>query len=117
VKELNQFHVLGSGRKEDQRSYYADSKNRLNTNRRERERSNPGRKFGFSKTEWDAILVTQNGQCALGHPLVGRPHADHDHQTGRFRGILCKKCNVALGMMDDDPARLVAAAKYLGWLA
>lgn len=38
---------------------------------------------------------------------------DHDHKTDRFRGTLCRWCNLAIGLMDDDPERLVAAAEYI----
>lgn len=47
--------------------------------------------------------------CAAIDELVG----DHDHATGKPRGILCRNCNLALGNMADDPARLRAAADYL----
>lgn len=38
---------------------------------------------------------------------------DHDHVTKTFRGVLCSKCNSALGLFDDDPERLELAAQYL----
>lgn len=38
---------------------------------------------------------------------------DHDHKTGKPRGILCRNCNMALGYMCDDPSRLRLAADYL----
>lgn len=38
---------------------------------------------------------------------------DHDHKTGRFRGILCTCCNVALGMVKDSSATLLALVQYL----
>jgi hypothetical protein len=38
---------------------------------------------------------------------------DHDHKTGRFRGILCNRCNVALGMVRDNPTVLLALVQYL----
>lgn len=46
--------------------------------------------------------VGKNGRCV-----------DHDHESGEIRGILCNNCNRALGLMQDDPKRLVEAAKYL----
>ena len=47
--------------------------------------------------------------CGTTEKLVG----DHDHATGKPRGILCRNCNVALGNMQDNPKRLRYAAEYL----
>jgi hypothetical protein len=38
---------------------------------------------------------------------------DHSHLTGRVRGLLCKDCNLILGWVQDDPARLRAMADYV----
>jgi hypothetical protein len=38
---------------------------------------------------------------------------DHNHKTGRVRGLLCKRCNVAIGMLDDNPKLLARALEYL----
>ena len=38
---------------------------------------------------------------------------DHDHTSGRVRGLLCNACNTAIGMFDEDPARFHAAVEYL----
>lgn len=60
----------------------------------------------------NAMLVTQDGVCAicLTAPAV---HVDHDHRTGAVRGLLCFRCNAALGQLDDDPLVLRRAARYL----
>lgn len=55
----------------------------------------------------------QKGKCAIcGHPLKKR-NIDHDHKTGEVRGILCWRCNKALGYFSDLIERLVAALEYL----
>lgn len=43
----------------------------------------------------------------------GEWHLDHNHKTKKFRGILCSKCNIALGCVQDDPNRLLKLIKYL----
>lgn len=44
----------------------------------------------------------------------GRAHnIDHDHATGRVRGILCGSCNRALGLLQDSPELMRRAAEYV----
>jgi hypothetical protein len=50
--------------------------------------------------------------CAIcQQPMLGTPHADHSHVTGKFRGWLCRRCNVLMAG-PDSPAWLAAALKY-----
>lgn len=74
--------------------------------------------YGVTPEQYEAALAAQGGRCAICRsdqwPGKGnRPHTDHDHADGRFRGILCGNCNHGLGMFGDDPARLRVAAEYL----
>jgi hypothetical protein len=62
------------------------------------------------------MLDAQGGGCAICGRLPRSDialHVDHDHATGRIRGILCWPCNNLLGDVQDDPKRLYAAADYL----
>ena len=67
--------------------------------------------------EFDALLDSQGGRCAICRTETaggkGGWHVDHDHATGRIRGLLCHGCNIALGYFRDDPDRLRAAMAYL----
>jgi hypothetical protein len=77
--------------------------------------------YGITVDDYDRMLVAQNGVCAVcrRHETVRRNNTlrrlsvDHDHETGRVRGLLCSKCNRGMGYYEDDPARLRAAADYL----
>jgi recombination endonuclease VII len=75
------------------------------------------RRYGISKADFDLMMMEQGGLCALcGLALEGKFGVDHDHKTGRVRGILHNNCNVILGMAKDDPILLRKATSYLeGW--
>lgn len=72
------------------------------------------KRYGITLAERNLILESQGGVCALCFRVAKRWHTDHDHKTGRVRGILCSGCNTALGAFRDDPERLLRAARYVG---
>lgn len=63
--------------------------------------------------EVQAVAEMQGWRCAICNEKL-KLHVDHDHVTGRFRGLLCNQCNLGLGQFKDDPVRLQAAINYLG---
>ncbi len=69
-------------------------------------------RYGITEQEADAILAAQGGICVI---CLCEPasHVDHDHGAGRVRGMLCFKCNNALGQFEDEVWRLAEAADYL----
>ncbi len=73
------------------------------------------RRYGLSLDEYDAMLTCQQGRCAICHAQPSDIHlaVDHDHSSGRVRGLLCSDCNLGIGLFRDQASLLVAAAEYL----
>lgn len=75
--------------------------------------------YDLSLEEYDALLLKQKGLCAIcERPQVpgargGRLFVDHDHASGKVRGLLCTKCNSLLGHAEDKEEILQAAGRYL----
>ena len=68
--------------------------------------------YVISKDEYEMILMQQGGHCAI-CKKTDELCVDHDHKTGIVRGILCKKHNLGIGLLDDSPEILRAAANYI----
>ena len=73
------------------------------------------RMYGIGMEEYDAMVANQNGVCSIcGGPPRGRLLAvDHNHATGKIRGLLCGPCNTGLGQFKDSVETLTAAISYL----
>ena len=91
-------------------------------------KSNLKYRYGITEEDYEELLVKQKYSCKIcgqkpdkcqtepdkcqtepDKPL----YVDHCHQTKAIRGLLCHKCNIALGHMNDDPEQLERAANYL----
>jgi hypothetical protein len=75
-------------------------------------------RYGLTDSDYERMSISQDARCAICQsttPGLNKPHfhVDHDHLTGAIRGLLCAKCNRALGLFKDDIELLKAAAKYL----
>jgi Autographiviridae endonuclease VII len=73
------------------------------------------RKYGLTVEQYEAMLDAQGGVCFICRETPGDLplHVDHDHTTGDVRGLLCIRCNNALGLFQESPALFQAAADYL----
>jgi hypothetical protein len=69
-------------------------------------------RYGLTPERYQAMFSEQGGMCKL---RCGRAIAavDHDHCTNLVRGLLCKPCNAALGLLKDDPLLMERAAEYI----
>ena len=71
------------------------------------------RKYGLEPAEFFRLLHEAGGRCQVCGDETASLHVDHDHQTGKVRGLLCSHCNLGIGHFRDDPDRLRAAIAYL----
>tara|TARA_X000000368_G_C22663084_1_gene550524 strand:+ start:144 stop:602 length:459 start_codon:yes stop_codon:yes gene_type:complete len=76
------------------------------------------RRYGISLQEYTEMLDRQGNCCATcGSKEPGGKWksfaVDHDHKTGKVRGMLCKSCNIALGEVDDSLTTLKRMIEYL----
>ena len=82
--------------------------------------------YGLTLAEYTALLDKQYGVCAIcgksewgavgnghGYRKHSVPRVDHNHATGKVRGLLCHKCNRGLGFFNDDADLVFKAAHYL----
>lgn len=100
--------------------WFADNPERAAASRR---KHSLDKNYGLTIQQYNELLRSQNGVCAIcgkdepsEHGRTGkqfRLSVDHCHETGVIRGLLCQKCNRAIGLMNDDPALLRKAISYL----
>lgn len=84
------------------------------------QRYNLNRTYGISREELEEMIDEQDGRCLIcGVELLLGGHdnnsscIDHDHETGKIRGILCRTCNRGIGLLKDNVNVLRRAADYI----
>ena len=75
------------------------------------------RRYNLTNKEYLNLFNQQEGKCAICNTpqieLKRKLVIDHDHETGKIRGLLCMKCNHGLGQFNDNPLIIKKALKYL----
>lgn len=115
------------------REFYAIPENRAiyrirtqeyrENNRHIAKRAHLKNSFGLSLEAYNALFEAQAGLCAvcgesekakqLGHDKPRLLAVDHNHSTGKVRGLLCTNCNLALGNMRDSEALISKLLEYI----
>jgi len=71
-------------------------------------------RYGLTLEEYETMEKNQNGCCAICKtPFEKNGEIDHNHTSGKIRGLLCHHCNIALGSFKDNPEILKNAIRYL----
>lgn len=129
-----------SQRKEYAAEYYLKNRERINTKNRQYALDNPEKtqerhrrwytenkvrsavrmrdnhlrkKYGITQVEYETMLVRQHGGCAICQKKPKRLAVDHCHRLGRIRGLLCRECNVAIGLFNENPHIMIEAIAYV----
>lgn len=74
--------------------------------------------YGLSVEQYMEMYAAQGGRCAACRDRLelrtrSRVAVDHDHATGKIRGLLCNSCNSALGMLRDESRRVRSLLRYI----
>ena len=134
---MNPEDLAKQKRKESSKKYYEENKEACKQRTkehpsciaaREKYRSKPETKdkirnwrllqnYGITNQDYEQMLENQRFCCAgcglHQNILEKKLHVDHDHVTGKVRGLLCGNCNRALGLVKDNMETLVRLQEYL----
>jgi len=69
--------------------------------------------YNITKDHHQYMLEIRGERCPICGEKDEVPHIDHCHKTGKVRGLLCQRCNMALGFLRDNPRACLRAAVYL----
>lgn len=77
------------------------------------------RTYALAPGEYKALLKRQGGRCAICRKVPRKRNlaVDHDHSTGKVRGLLCYMCNSALGVFEFDRVTAYRASDYIRQIA
>lgn len=122
---INSEHIKKLRRKrykQDPEKYKERSRKYQKSHIQEKKEYDLKRKFGITQEEYNKILKDQNSVCFLCLNVETRKHKntitqrlsiDHDHKTGKIRGLLCNNCNRGIGLLQDNSEILKRAVFYL----
>lgn len=98
-------------RSESRKKYYNKNRDEISKKASIKHRMNT---YGITEEQYNDILLSQNSLCAIcKKPNDKTLHVDHNHKTGKIRGLLCSGCNTGIGFFNEDIDSLTNAVKYL----
>lgn len=108
-------------RAEQYKAYYAANRERLREKYRLYGRAHPeiaraaNLKFNYGLTleEYEDMYLAVAGHCQICGRHKDQLHVDHNHDTGEVRGLLCNRCNTALGLLQDSPELIARSLQYI----
>lgn len=110
--------------KEKQAKYYKKNATEAKEKMKEYKKVNKSRiktlnlkKYGLSQEQYEVMVELQNHSCKIckrhSSEFSKGLCVDHCHKSGKIRGLLCGPCNTGIGLLQDNPAIIIAAATYV----
>lgn len=99
--------------RERDKTYSKEYRKRFPEKAKLKDRRKNLKKYGLTPEDFDNMLRDQNDRCKICREEDIMFHVDHDHKTGKVRGLLCSNCNTGLGLFRDNVAYLENAINYL----
>ena len=102
IKPLEDFYPRESQCKDCHKEYVRNYRSNNPERIKRYSRKKNWRKYGivdFSESDYESLRDGQGGLCALCDEST-KLYADHDHETGKVRGLLCNRCNLNLGIYE-----------------
>ena len=125
-KKRQQYYIDNAEKiKEHRQQYYIDNKENILEKCKQYQKDNVEKnkeyqkqyRYNVTQEQYNQIFDKQNGCCAIckKHQSEFKKalDIDHNHTTGKIRGLLCMKCNRGLGYFDDNTNKLDNASSYL----
>jgi hypothetical protein len=71
------------------------------------------RRYHLTLDMYEDMVLSQGDSCAICKDGTSKLNVDHNHTTGKVRGLLCHSCNLAIGLLKDDVQITLNAAEYI----
>lgn len=124
-KEARKDPKLAQNMRDANKKWYEANKDKkqlqnktwLKNNKAKTRDTNLKNRFGIDLGDYNTLLESQDRKCAICgveyDSLDYEMHVDHCHSSGKIRGLLCKPCNLGLGLFKDNSETLLKAIEYL----
>ena len=117
---MRKYYLKNKDKILERNALYPKEKKAISSSKTYRKNSTPEKRknhklkhrYGISLEDYKVMHLKQKGLCKICNS-ESKLHVDHDHKTGRIRGLLCFKCNNALGNINDDIKILEKMINYL----
>lgn len=118
IKQLSDFWKSARKRKDGTQAYRHECKKCQSSKTTVYIRNANLKKYGITEEIYEKERKKQNFSCLICNKheeteFLGKLNIDHDHKTGKYRGLLCTNCNHGLGKFLDDSKLLQKAIEYL----